>query len=368
MTQPNCNSQRNFEVDGIRGWASLVVMLFHIFREVLGGVIPWVHSPLLTPFMDGKLPVLVFFVLSGDALSTRFFQNGSIQGVHSLLIKRYLRLTAPILLACSIVYLLMKTGLTFHLQAAKELPGQEWLPRMLTFDPSLITLFRYSVIQVYTNHSTETSYIPMLWTMSLEMTGSMLTFLFCYVHGSLRHPRALLLVLSCALMSLGSLLAVFFIGMLFSEIRANRSTIKIRAPFDSQLFYALLFFAALALFSATTDRHLPNPAAMFGACLLVAGAYGNNGLKEFFSNGFSKYLGEISFPLYLVHFPAIISIQSFLILHRGEYFHSINAQQGFAVIGTISALCSLLAAHVFLKVEAPMTRYLGDLANKLLKV
>ena len=64
-------------LDGVRGWASLMVLLFHAFWETFGNVLPVFRNPVTAFLLDGHLAVFVFFVLSGDALSTAWFSRPS---------------------------------------------------------------------------------------------------------------------------------------------------------------------------------------------------------------------------------------------------------------------------------------------------
>jgi len=62
-------------IEGIRGWAALVVLVFHFTRETFGASFPAYHSIWLHFLLDGPLAVYVFFILSGDALSTTFLKT-----------------------------------------------------------------------------------------------------------------------------------------------------------------------------------------------------------------------------------------------------------------------------------------------------
>src|SRR5262245_41931407 len=64
--------ERVHEIDGVRGWAALSVLFFHLFWELFGGVVPAFRSSILRFWLDGPLAVYIFFVLSGDALSWPF--------------------------------------------------------------------------------------------------------------------------------------------------------------------------------------------------------------------------------------------------------------------------------------------------------
>ncbi len=45
--------QRILEIDGIRGWAAIFVLLFHFFATCLGHRIPFLQGTWLRPAMDG---------------------------------------------------------------------------------------------------------------------------------------------------------------------------------------------------------------------------------------------------------------------------------------------------------------------------
>ncbi len=155
-------NDRLHEIDGIRGWAALVVLLFHLTTEMFGALIPEFKSDLAHLFLNGGLAVSVFFVLSGDALSAGFLRSRNPGILESLVVKRYFRLTIPIFISCALAYLLMVSGMTYHLPAAEVVRREAWLGGSLNFDPSLISLLRYSFYQVYDGHSQAVSYNPFL--------------------------------------------------------------------------------------------------------------------------------------------------------------------------------------------------------------
>ena len=84
------------ELDGIRGWAAFSVLLFHIMWEVFGIKFPEFRNNYTAFILNGPLAVYVFFVLSGEALSTPYRMTGKRSSVTRLALKRYLRLSIPI--------------------------------------------------------------------------------------------------------------------------------------------------------------------------------------------------------------------------------------------------------------------------------
>ncbi len=61
-------------LDGLRGWAALVVVVFHFTWEMWG-----VHFPVFRQFpaslINGQLAVSIFFTLSGYVLTVRRWQG-----------------------------------------------------------------------------------------------------------------------------------------------------------------------------------------------------------------------------------------------------------------------------------------------------
>jgi peptidoglycan/LPS O-acetylase OafA/YrhL len=77
--------------------------------------------------------------------------------------------------------------------------------------------------------------------------------------------------------------------------------------------------------------------------------YGNRALSHFLSIRLSRWLGQISFPLYLMHFPVIASFTTGLVVvtWTAGCFNPVTTW----LIVLASASLSLLAAFVYLPVE-----------------
>ena len=129
--------KRLYEIDGVRGWASLVVLIFHLSWEVFGVIFPAYRSYYFKFFLDGPLAVYVFFVLSGDALSSSFVMKENYRSLAKLVLKRYFRLTGPILLSCIFAYFILKQGFAFNSIAAKVVGRPDWLGVFLPFEASV---------------------------------------------------------------------------------------------------------------------------------------------------------------------------------------------------------------------------------------
>lgn len=356
------------EVDGIRGWAALVVLLFHAFGEMLKFAVPAVHSAWLAPLLSGDIAVAIFFVLSGDALSSGYFAGGGYKVIDRLLVRRYFRLTIPIFMSCLMTYLIMVTGLDYHMEASVILQRPDWLGQFLQFNESLIKFLRYSFIGVYISHSRELSYNPFLWTMSIEMAGSMLVFLSCYLWQRLKKPQWVCFGLVVWLTVIGSFFSLFFAGMLLGYFR-QQGYFEILLYKRRHQYLALGFVLGIIGISiATADMQRSaalQPLLLLVAMLLVFCFYTQKHIKAFFCNQLSNFLGEISFPLYLVHFQVLISLMSWMVI---QDFLAKGVVDQMAVFGfaCIAVLTSVLVACCFRLIERVVLKRVDALVLPIL--
>jgi peptidoglycan/LPS O-acetylase OafA/YrhL len=340
-------------LDSIRGWASINVLVFHVSHEMFVNKIPELGSYWVTFFLNGGFAVAVFFVLSGEALSHGFFVKNDINLVRKLAIKRYVRLTIPIFVSCLSVYLLMKSNLVFSRQAAVILDRGDWLGLFLPFEPSISKFFSYSLYGVYFSHTTANSYNPFLWTMSMELFGSLIVFFILFVTRNRFQRWAVFALMTPFIIAFSPFLICFLFGMIFGEMRVAGTFKRFAAHSAANWMSAtlaigvgvlLIIYPLLGPPSAGVAHRLS-----FGAAIFLFAIYSSNWLQGLLDNRFSRFLGELSFPIYLVHFPMIVSLESYLVV---SLCPDGIVNRGWAyVIILVTLLACLLAAMAFVYVE-----------------
>ncbi len=341
-------------LDSIRGWASIQVLLFHVCHEMFAHKLPELGAVGLNGFIiSGGFAVAVFFVLSGEALSHGYFVRKDINSVRKLAIKRYVRLTIPIFVSCLIVFILMKTNLVFSHQAAVVLDRPDWLAPFLPFEASVRGFFSYALFGVFFRHSTATSYNPFLWSMSVELFGSMFVFFTLFVARTPAQRWAIYALVTPFVLIFDPLLICFICGMIFGEMRVAgvfRRLAAHRAANWIALFLAIDVGVGLTVYPML---HLPDVAILhrvsIAAALFLFAIYSSNWLQSVFDNRLSHFLGELSFPIYLVHFPIIVSLQSFLVLRL--FSDGIVTRPGAYLIMLTTIAAVLVAAFLFRYVE-----------------
>jgi peptidoglycan/LPS O-acetylase OafA/YrhL len=346
-------------LDGVRGWCALSVVFFHVYWETFSAAIPAFRNPATGFFFDGHLAVCVFFVLSGEALSTAFFAGKGDAATVRLAIKRYPRLATPILAACLAIFALDQLGLVFIPQASRVVPLAHWMGdwgrQSLTFSYAL----RYSLFDVFVSSNAGRAVNPMLWTMPIELLGSFLVFALLLIWNRFSRPRTLLLglfvvALAAPAGSTANYLSCFFAGVAFAEWRAHGLFVAIGKRF------AWAAGVAIGVLAATDGTLLwlgGEQGKTATAIALTFAVYASPSLCAFFSGGVSRALGRISFPLYLIQFPVLMSIGSWLTAEAGAD-GSLSLAAVWAVSLASVAAC-LLAAIAFAPIET-VARRLGD--------
>jgi peptidoglycan/LPS O-acetylase OafA/YrhL len=299
-------------LDGLRGWAAVVVLLHHLFIDGLPANSFMADRALWAKvfFLNGTLAVSVFFVISGFSLSIRYLETGDGRALGRIAAGRYLRLALPIFAICAVTYVLLVSGL---IPPAGQRPSP--LDQFLRFTPSIDGLLGFSLLKVFVAYSGAESYDPPLWTMTYEFFGSFIVFaLVAHLRPS-RLRTLLLAVLFLLLTALQTYFALFVAGILIADLfpRIGASTAANRAG-------ALLCGAGILLIA------LPHAwfAAVYlgGGVCLTAGAVFCAPVRRFFESRLSSFLGWVSFPLYLIQAAVI-----YVLAPRGLEF---LASYGFA--------------------------------------
>jgi peptidoglycan/LPS O-acetylase OafA/YrhL len=367
---------RNHEVDGLRGWAALGVLFFHFFQESFGQLFPFLHDPIFGFILNGHLMVLIFFILSGDALSASFFSSDDLNTSARVALARYFRLTFIIVISCLLSYILMEFGLTWNLIAAPIIHREDWLGLFLDFEQSIGSVVRYMIEGVYFHHNVDSSYNPFLWTMSIEMFGSMLVFVNLLILSKVREKLQIriLCIEFCFLWVFGEYSCLFILGMIlgklrtmnfFASLKLFRWNIVFLIAFVGVSFWLMPYHqdTLFSIVDSLSLNQLYHESYLFlWAGFVVFMVYSSRHLAWFFATGLSRYLGNISFPLYVIQFNVLVSITSFAILYANDAGF-LKSHYAFiipltsVVITLVLATCIAFIERKFLKA---MSRFISS--------
>ncbi len=322
-------------LDGLRGWAALMVVLSHLLGQFARHNSDIYSSSLLRVLSDGHFAVLVFFVLSGAALSLRFTRRPQPLALGWLVAARYVRIVVPIAATTLVIFVLMKLKCFGGPEVAAAAHSPILLGPRHDMPTSLLDVVSFSFFDVLFRYDLAHSFNTSLWTMPVEFDGSLLIYVLLFALSQVPslqrlHRIAIGAALSagCLLASKG-LLACFFGGYVIAELIYDEPRARAWGRRGAAALVAL-GGVLLALRGRLDDRD--------GAILaigVVAGVALWPVLSRLFSSSVSRWLGGISFPLYLIH-AAVIDCS-------GKLF--------FALVG--AGLTAAAATHVTVAVALP---------------
>lgn len=297
----NVAGARLLVLDGLRGWGAVFVVLFHVFCDALPvSSESSIMLRRLLPF-SGLYAVMIFFMVSGIALSTRYLVDGNNRELFKSATGRYFRLATPILILCLGVHFAIARGLLAE--------PNERLPIFagaLNFDSTVANVLQFSLFDVFFRYSYSQTYAGPLWTMSVEFIGSFVLFAVLLISVRIRQPFWALVISSLALVILATtdssrLYSLFLFGaalaaaihrgwleMVSEKVAAGLLVAGLGAPLLLPLAYDI--WNVLATVVLTTG------------CICFSPA------RTLLESRLSRALGRISFALYLVHGPILVFV------------------------------------------------------------
>lgn len=336
-------------LDGLRGWGAVVVLVYHYLVQVFPPNQEAASILSRVIFLNGNMAVWVFFVVSGFSLSIRYIRRRDGRALTRLAIGRYPRLAIPILAACCVVHLMMVSGLIYPASQRIEI-----LRPLLAFEPTVSHLFRFSLFDVFFDHRLLDSYIPPLWTMSIELIGSAAVIALLAIFGRVKWRLWVYTPVMLVLMAFDSFYALFVAGVLLAELYAS----GVAAP---RWFRGLLAACWCGGLLVPVLSNSVNPLGLLGIAAWCAAWIFLLPLRQLLEMPVSRWLGRISFPLYLMHAPVLYSFS----LHLLRQVNGFGVSPAFAnlIVVAMSLPVAILAAWLFTPVNDFATRFSRWLGN-----
>jgi peptidoglycan/LPS O-acetylase OafA/YrhL len=332
---------KDTSADGLRGLAAVNVLLCHLFLAFLPGGFAWIYPDTTTPaamqgvvdhviafpplsvLWNGQFAVCIFFVLSGYVLTKSFIENGDATVFRLRASRRYLRLGVPIFGSVMFAWFVMAMGGS-HAVEAGALSGSHWLADFWKKPPDLLEALRDGTYGTILGGWSR--FNPTLWTMKIELLGSM----FVFAYRSLTLPgRAAPLNFIFAV----ALLAWFFphdwpyytaflAGSHIGEARLTRSRawlalaaigVVVCGGFDASPWYEWTRVLPLA------DNERKAFFNVLGGMLLLyivrCGC-----LDRLLQSRPAQFMGRISYAFYLVHLPILLSVSAWFFIQMAGRF------------------------------------------------
>ena len=320
-------------LDSLRGLAAYIVVIGHFFPG------EWKSLPIFNLITDTKLAVAIFFILSGIVLTNS--NRGARPELFDLIIygvARFFRLFIPVFAVTVFVWCLYSFDLMFF----GELPSDylAWAPYLDFYrsDVDVIKLIHFSSVEAFLVYDPDTTLIPPAWTMRPELFGSFAILFYVWlVNRGYCSPKPLMLIgISVGLiLTTGHLPFVHFLGyfLMGSALRHLADAEVNVVPHPEIFLLTALVAKTISEWLGLSDVRIDFLfSALIVICLMQASS-----LHAFMCKPALLWLGKVSFPLYLLHVPLIMSFG----LHMMHFLSSngISSQLGqWIVFFCLSAL------------------------------
>jgi peptidoglycan/LPS O-acetylase OafA/YrhL len=289
-------------------------------------------------FINGAAAVSLFFVLSGYVLTRRFCLTGDTRILMKGAVKRWPRLMGPVFVTVMVSYALFYFHL-YHYEQAAAVSGSGWLS---FFGDAFFRLFAQplTVAAVHLRGAIEQGaffvffrgdamFDSSLWTMHPEFAGSLIAFGAAPILLEARKSSALVTIglaaLVVVLLHFGAPnLEAFPIGAAMAVLVPRNAALprSVAYPLLLLSFYLMGYpgraVGAYAIFAhlASLGMAATDPMVV-GAAVMICTVETFPPVRRLFSGRLPAVLGELSFPIYLLHVLIICSAGSAVYLRAG---------------------------------------------------
>ena len=363
-------------LDGLRGIAALFVLWYHIFEgfafaEATNGE----GAGIITTLNHGHIAVDFFFILSGFVISYAYDERWNKISLCNFFKRRLIRLHPMVVMGAII------GAVTFFVAGCEKWDGTT-TPTSLVMLALLLTMFMIPALpgapyEVRGNGEMFPLNGP-AWSLFFEYIGNIFYALFIR-----RLPTKALAVLTALL---GVAHAWFFIGNIseydcvgvgwtIDAVNLTGGLLRMLFPFTAGMLLARTFkprkikgtfWVCTALLAAAFSVPYITPTgsaslnslyevvciALLFPFIVWLGACGE--CSDNLTGRINKFLGDISYPLYIIHYPIMYLFYAWLI---EKHHYTLGETWGVALTVIIA---SILLAYTILKLyDEPVRRYLA---------
>lgn len=334
------SSKRIAHLEAIRGIAAMQVLLLHtmsafapglVFFGTAGWLADAVHLSPLFLLYDGYSAVYIFFALSGYVLTHAF--AGNLWNPIGVALGRAFRFAVPAVFACLLAVAIMAAVGHANVEAGEYI-GSAWLRDQWTPPAGAVYFVHDALVNGILIGYAETSpfpggwispiahaYVAPMWTLSIELHGSILVFVLCAARARSR-TAWVAAVLLAGLLFVRTHYIPFVAGHILASAQVGR-----QPSMSMPISLGLIALGSIACFAAELGQApaaswicgagipglltcTPQIQKTYGAMLIFVGLVSSPLIVGAMSAPLLVRLGRLSFSIYLVHWAVIFGIGS----------------------------------------------------------
>jgi peptidoglycan/LPS O-acetylase OafA/YrhL len=366
-------------LDGLRGVAALFVFFHHFLLTFYSAYFTFdpaatnLHNldiqfgqSVFSVFANGRFCVEIFFVLSGYVLSRKYFRENDPGILVSAAQRRFIRLYVPVAFVLLFSYLLMRCGFYYNVPVSKLTHSEWWLGSFWTFDNMGAKLWQ--CLTLGTMFLGDSSFDNSMWTMCIELYGSLLVFAMLALTHNSRNRLAIMALLYLFFAFTGREdYTAFLLGI---SLNYSQHWLQRVSRYVRVLIVVTLVAAALVLgsvpakmdMSHTLFQNWPSELLVRKDWMLIYGAYFmvlafvlSPQLQAFISKRVFRFLGYISFSFYLLHPVVLGSFSCFAFLQVQPHM---SYNRAVLLVFVLTTAVTLPASWLMARyVDAPGMRF-----------
>lgn len=363
-------------LDSLRGIACFIVVLSHLslvyypyLHNFNNGAIPetnsmqfYIHNSSFSIIYSGTFAVYLFFILSGFVL-THSMLNKDIEKYMEAYVSRYFRLMIPALISCVFAYLIY--GNINYIYDGKL---SEWFNEIIVNKPNIIDAIYAGAIEPFVYGKSQ--YNIILWTMKTELIGSFFIYLCCYMYKT--ETKYFHIIIGAVFISLFFLDQLIMLGIIcfFFGFICNIKYNQINFKFPLLCLLLGLYLGGVHVgsqsYSIINDILKSKSYVicnMASAILVFLFVIRSRNTKKILGNSFLVKIGQLSFPIYLIHMPVMIFMTAklFPVIYNGFNYNESVAISALAII-----VVTFILSIPFYKIDKFSVKVSKNIAKNIL--
>ena len=313
-------------INGLKGIGAGIVYLCHFVFAFYYGMysleaadchLPWdldilIGGSVFNTLFSGNFAVRLFCVMSGYVLCLGYFKTKDKKRLLTSASKRYIRLLPPILVSNVLICVLMLLG-AYQNVAVSKLTGSAWLAGFNLCEPNVLAAVWEAVFGCFVQGTNQ--FNGVLWTIPYLFLGALLVYAVAWLVGDKKWRYVVYAGLAAVLFLTDY--AGVFLGFVLCDVMHTQPKLVTWAKKQQWLVWIIFILGIYLSSYPSAGAHLEGtiygiipivmvvPYHLAGALMLVLSVILLEPLQKFFGLPVFVKLGEISYSLYLVHFPVI---------------------------------------------------------------